>query len=217
MNPVVMDDIPYDLETSTIAALATMVSGSLHMIILFKSVEEEAQGTESVSAGLSSRVAIFAADKFAALSQLINKSTSGPFASWANNARGYCMASARKFVAIDQAKKGNVGLAIAFLKAALDTIGTSNSAGNLKSKFSKSKNSSDSMTSRLRASINDLLHEYSLENDRLSFQPIPKGDKLNESWPSGREVYPATGSWAPPPSLLNPSSAHQSASSRAYY
>lgn len=214
-SPVVMDDTPFDLQVGNISALATMVSGSLHLLILFKSVEDEAEeGRASVSPGLSARVAIFAADKFAALAQMLSTSPASQWAAWANNARAYCMASARKFVAIDQSKSGNVGTAIAFLQASLDTLKTSSPAGNLKSKFSRSKNSSEAMTSALKSSICDLLREYTIENDRLAFQEVPKADRLSEVWPSGREVYPTSGPWGPPPSLLESTS---QSSGRAYY
>ncbi|ANB11023.1 hypothetical protein AWJ20_3819 [Sugiyamaella lignohabitans] len=79
--------IPPQLQNQTgfITGLQTLIGGSLHLLIIYKDLERELQessdgynssSTTTTSRNLLSRVAIYAADKFGAASQLISSSSS---------------------------------------------------------------------------------------------------------------------------------------------
>jgi hypothetical protein len=202
-HPVQLDDIPTDLHAATLGMLLNVTSGSLHLLILYKNLEQEAAGDPAGSATLLSRVAIYSADKYGAASQMLisvkrTKVGSDALEDWIADVRNYCIASLHRFMAIDVAKKNHVGNAIGHLNAANDALAKSK----LKKALSKDNEELSRRVQAIRVSIATLMQTYKTENDSFAFQTVPKTKDLNSDWPSGREVVAATEPWTPPSSLL---------------
>ncbi|KAF5100586.1 hypothetical protein D0Z00_001205 [Geotrichum galactomycetum] len=195
-----------DLHPSTISGLITMVSGSLHLNIIYKS---QAQG--SASSSLLSRVSLYAAEKFGTASQLfsgINHSGSGSngnkklltnllpnngLSQWLKAARNFSIAYAEKYMADTSQQKGEVGLAIAYLQNAKEALNAVEDT---------SKVYLQPMAGKLKGYIDESQTLFKAENDRIAFQPIPNSSEVEHNWPSGREVVPNQPTWVPPVSLL---------------
>uniref|UniRef100_A0A060T5E5 pH-response regulator protein palC n=1 Tax=Blastobotrys adeninivorans TaxID=409370 RepID=A0A060T5E5_BLAAD len=201
-NPCRIENGPMDLQPSTINGLLSMVHGSLHLIILFKTVEEDSKTSPS----LMSRVAIFAVEKFRTAS---NQLVSSPVNTWLQGAQAYCVASAHRFMAIDSANSGKVGLAIGHLKAATMALGSlkgkKHKISSLLPKDKDVEGLSEGAT-KLSRTIEEQLHSYQAENKRLAFQavPEPNSPQLSQNiWPSGREVTALPKPWSPPSSVIH--------------
>lgn len=221
-NPVNLGETtPYDLQVTTLSSISTMISGSLHLLILYKSMEEEkelASGPATApmrsiaSAALLSRVAMFASEKFGSALQLIstNKKFGEQFQSWLKHARAYSLAACERYVAMEESKRGNVGKAIGILNLALDEI----ESNKLKNLLKRDKDGLFKLTVELREAISQQISLYSAENKSILFQPIPKPDSIERTWPSGREVVPQKSPWTPSALALDPIG---STGQRGYY
>lgn len=194
-----------DLHPSTISGLITMVSGSLHLNIIYKS---QAQG--SASSSLLSRVSLYAAEKFGTANQLfsginhpssstINKKLltsllpNNSLSQWLKAARNFSIAYAEKYMADTSQQKGEVGLAIAYLQNAKDALSAVEDT---------SKVYLQPMAGKLKSYIEESQIKFKAENDRIAFQKIPDSSEVEHNWPSGREVVPTQSTWVPPVSLL---------------
>lgn len=207
-----------DLHPSTISGLITMVSGSLHLNIIYKS---QAQG--SASSSLLSRVSLYAAEKFGTASQLFSGSNHGGNGSnsnkklltnllpnnglsqWLKAARNFSIAYAEKYMADTSQQKGEVGLAIAYLQNAKEAL---NAVEDI------SKVYLQPMAGKLKSYIDESQTLFKAENDRIAFQPIPNSSEVEQNWPSGREVVPNQPTWVPPVSLLRVQNEYSSADSQ---
>lgn len=214
-----------DLHPSTISALITMISGSLHMAIIYKS-----QAQVSQSSSLLVRVSLFAAEKFGTASQLVSGSggsTGGStskrkllstflpnnaLSQWLKDARSFSIAYAEKYMADTSQEKGQVGLAVAYLQNAKEVLATVDDSGR------------NAQTKQLKTVIDESLVLFKAENDRIAFQPVPSSSEVEQNWPSGREVVSAQPAWTPPYNLLHardsfrsPPPPEQNTENRGYY
>lgn len=207
-NPPQLKDTPYDLQISTLNSISTMISGSVHLLILYKSLGEEKDQNSGpatapmrsvASAALLSRVAMFAAEKFSSALHLISTSSkkyggTEAYQSWLKHARVYSLAAGQRYIAIEESKKGNIGKAIGILNLALDET----DPGKLKKVLKRDKDGLVKATAELKTTINDLTALYSAENRTILFQPVPKPSAIEKNWPSGREVVSQKPQWTPP-------------------
>jgi hypothetical protein len=207
-NPPRLKEIPYDLQLSTLSSISTMISGSVHLLILYKSLEEEREQSSGpatapmrsvASAALLSRVAIYASEKFSSALQLISASSKKfgvieAYQSWLRQARVYSLAAGQRYIAIEESKRGNVGKAIGILNLALEGI----DGGKVKAILKRDKDGLLKPINDLKVAINELISLYSAENKTILFQPIPKPNAIEKSWPSGREVVSQKPQWIPP-------------------
>lgn len=114
---------------------------------------------------------------------------------------------ARKWLGVEAGEKGEVGVALAWLKDALDRTETSTADG-LKSKMGRLKigshggsaggggNKSErkdrlSRTAAERKEIERFMDVYKHLNGTVSFQPVPLASSLASSMPSGRPILTA--------------------------
>jgi hypothetical protein len=195
------NNTPIDLQSTTISGLSNIVKGSLHLLILYKSFNDPVSTT---SAGLLSRIAIYATEKFSSASQLLQKPQSkmkakvpgfsDALTTWLVNAQAYTTASAYRYMALESSEKSQVGRALGLLSLANDTIGSM--------KNRKESEAIFSMGQRLKTDIDALQQKYKAENDRLAFQKIPDLKELKYNWPSGREATSLRPPWSPPQSLV---------------
>ncbi|KAK9466914.1 hypothetical protein V1512DRAFT_207338 [Lipomyces arxii] len=190
---------PIDLQPLTLAPLLNLISGSLHLLILYK--------PSTTSAALLTRVAIFALDKFTAAnslapSQLLNTGLDH----WLRDAKTLTTGLVQKYMAIDREAKHEVGSAIALCASARADL-----KPNLKTKLlakpsmlSLDKDKEDDATGLqttikgLRRELEELEANYKAQNDRVMFQKIPDAKDVKRNWPSGREVVTLRGEWIPP-------------------
>lgn len=207
--PLSLSDYPLDLQTNTLNGLASIASGSTHLLILYKSFSEEMESLSkpSTSPGLLCRVAVFAAEKFGSALQMIytsgstsstlkaklNSKSIGPgkesLQTWLNSARHYCLASAQRFMAMELSEKNQIGYAIAYLNASLDSL------SHMKN---QRKSSSDDLVQKFKTNVEQLLQKYTAENNRYFFQPVPKSKEFDNNLPSGRQIMSPQGPWSPP-------------------
>lgn len=214
-----------DLHPSTISALISMISGSLHLAIIYKS---QAQG--SASSSLLSRVSLFAAEKFGTAAQLFSGSISSSSTSknkkllgtllpnnalsqWLKAARSFSVAYAEKYMADTSHEKGQVGLAVAYLQNAQEVLSSVDDG---------SKGYLQPMVGTLKSLIEESQVLYKAENDRIAFQPVPSSSEVEQNWPSGREVVSVQPAWKPPQNLLreeymSPQPTEQYSEQRGYY
>lgn len=195
------NNTPIDLQSTTISGLSNIVKGSLHLLILYKSFNDPASTT---SAGLLSRIAIYATERFSSASQLLQKPQSKMKAKvpgfsdaltvWLVNAQAYTTASAYRYMALESYEKSQVGRALGLLLLANDTVGSM--------KNRKESEAIFFMGQRLKADVDALHQKYTAENDRLTFQKIPDLKELKYNWPSGREATTLRPPWSPPQSLI---------------
>lgn len=195
------NNTPIDLQSTTISGLSNIVKGSLHLLILYKSFNDPSSMT---SAGLLSRIAIYATERFSSASQLLQKPQSkmkakvpgfsDALTTWLANAQAYTTASAYRYMALESSEKSQVGRALGLLSLANDTIGSM--------KNRKESEAIFSMGRRLKADVDALHQKYKAENDRLTFQTIPDLKELKYNWPSGREATTLRPPWSPPQSLV---------------
>lgn len=213
-----------DLHPSTIFALITLISGSLHLAIIYK-----AQAQDSQSPSLLSRVALFAAEKFGTASQLFSGSISSGTGSkhkilatflpnnavsqWLKEARSFSIAFAEKYMADTSQAKGQVGLAVAYAQHAKEVLSSVDGTKYLQP-----------MVGSLKTVIEERLVLFTAENDRIAFQPVPSSAEVEQNWPSGREVISAQSPWNPPQNLLHardgyrsPAPVEQKTEKREYY
>ncbi|CAN6608125.1 hypothetical protein TRVA0_003S04038 [Trichomonascus vanleenenianus] len=217
-HPPNMDNVPVDLQNSSISGLISLLQGSLHLLILYKSLEEEA----STSPSLLSRVAIYAAEKFRSSLQLFTgskKTGSDALRAWLNTAHNYCMASAQMYMAIDTSSRNNIGQAVGLLELASETLSIKKHTKILSK--DKDLEKLEDHAQLLKAKIDETLDYNRAENDRITFQPVPSVKDLKEqqNWPSGREVTAAK-PWNVPKSLIEGSDRNEdypSAPSRSYF
>ncbi|KAK9453008.1 hypothetical protein V1511DRAFT_506242 [Dipodascopsis uninucleata] len=220
-------DVPVDLLPSTLNPIINLISGSLHLLIIYKSFATSADSSQRMSSGLMSRVAIFGVEKFLAARALLAKPLQNDsLVNWLQNAKCFLAGVALRFMILDNEAKNEIGIAIAFClraKAELKT-GTFSKSSPLKS-LAGSIPSSPSLTSAstslslataygnslainvklLRQDIEELEKNLRAQNDKLYFQLIPEvkqNSQLN-NWPSGREVVSPNPSWIPPKSNLS--------------
>lgn len=184
-----------DLHPSTLSGLITMISGSLHLTIIYKS-----QAQESASSSLLTRVSLFAAEKFGTATQLFSSLNSGSkfngtngLTHWLRAARSFSIAYADKYMADSSQQKGQVGMSIAYLQNAEDALGAVEDS---------SKSYLQPMVGKLKGYIEDSKKRFVAENDRIAFQNVPNSKEVEGNWPSGREVVQAQPLWVPPRSLL---------------
>lgn len=211
-----------DLHPSTISALITLISGSLHLTIIYK-----AQAQASQSSSLLSRVALYAAEKFGTSTQLFSGSINSGSGSkkkilgnflpnnaltaWLKEARSFSIAFAELYMAISSQDKAQVGLAVAFTQHAKETLSSVESTRYLQP-----------MVDTLKSEIEEKLVLFKAENDRIAFQKVPGKDEVEQNWPSGREVVSVQPAWQPPSNLLQGHSnshgyAEPSTEKRGYY
>ncbi|KAK9367719.1 hypothetical protein V1509DRAFT_640531 [Lipomyces kononenkoae] len=217
---------PIDLHPSTLNPIVNLISGSLHLLVIYKSLPSSSTTTKSPPASLMSRVSIHALDLFsAALTLLSPRFQNDALPHWLQDAKSYATAVAERYMAVERENKGDVGSAIAFCVAARAELKSGKAADLLKQSAkllhkkpsmprsaSSSSSSGDSGKQKdgiqaniraLREELEVLEKSYRAQNDSVTFQKIPDVSEIKRNWPSGREVVPPRGEWLPPKSVVD--------------
>ncbi|KAK9493804.1 BRO1-like domain-containing protein [Lipomyces doorenjongii] len=216
---------PLDLHPSTLTPIIKLISGSVHLLVVYKSLSSTTSTSKPPPASLMSRISIYGLEQFSAALSLL----SAPFQydalqSWLQDAKSYATAVAQRYMAVERESKGDVGSAIAFCVAARAEVKGGTAAEILKhsSKFLHKKPSMSGSSSSsssgggakqkdgiqvniraLRSELEDLEKSYRTQNDRVAFQKIPDVKEIKRNWPSGREVVAPRREWVPPKSLID--------------
>ncbi|KAK9375340.1 uncharacterized protein V1513DRAFT_29019 [Lipomyces chichibuensis] len=218
---------PLDLQPSTLTPIIKLISGSLHLLVVYKSLPSTPSTSKPPPASLMSRISIYGLEQFsAALSLLSAPFQNDALQNWLQDAKSYATAVAQRYMAVERESKGDVGSAIAFCVAARAELKSGTAAEILKhsSKFLHKKpsvfgSSSASSSSSggggkqkdgiqvniraLRSELEDLEKSYRTQNDSVTFQRIPDVKEIKRNWPSGREVVAPRSEWVPPKSLVD--------------
>ncbi|KAK9479955.1 hypothetical protein V1514DRAFT_318565 [Lipomyces japonicus] len=223
--------VPLDLQASTFTPIINLISGSLHLLVIYKSLSSSTSSSSNnnnnnnnnkpLSAGLMARISIFAQEKFGtALSLLPSNLQNHSIETWIQDANRYSTALAAKYLAIERNGRDEVGRAIALCVGARNAISSISVFKKSKELLLK-KSTSNPFTSsasknpysnsfiflkdrivQLDKEIEELEKQYRTQNDRISFQAIADVKDVMRSWPSGREVVAAKSEWEPSKRLI---------------
>ncbi|KAK9255936.1 hypothetical protein V1507DRAFT_399046 [Lipomyces tetrasporus] len=152
---------PLDLYPSTLTPMIYLISGSLHLLVIYKSLPSAtSSASKPPPASLMSRISIYALEQYsAALSLLPTSLRNDELQDWVRDAKSYASAVAQRYMAVERESKGDVGSAIAFCAAARTELKGGSAAEILKSSskllhkkpnipFSSSSSLSSSKSSR---------------------------------------------------------------------
>ncbi|KAK9461397.1 uncharacterized protein V1516DRAFT_691372 [Lipomyces oligophaga] len=210
--------VPIDLQSSTLSPLITTISGSLHLLILYKSLSSAKSAASTASASLMSRVSIYALEKFStALALLPPSLRREPIENWLQDAKSYSSGLAQRFMAIDSEAKGQTGAAIALCAAGISDLKSGSMITKSKDILSKKPNLSNRSTSnaslsktyikskikQLRLELENMESSYRNQNDKVLFQQVPDMKEVKRTWPSGREVVAPKHEWKQPASVVD--------------
>lgn len=184
---------PLDLLPNVIGALHSLCWGCAHMIMVMR--QYSSTKMSGMSNTLLSRVAVFAADKFAVAEQQLNATQDKrtiPVVKWLSDARNFCLALCHLTIAVENADNGKLGVAIGYLDSTLTHLPYSSS---LKkgAPIASIKEASQSIYSF----STDLRQKCDRQNKSLAYETIVKRKDIEHVWPSGREVIPGTQEWTP--------------------
>ncbi|KAK9446957.1 uncharacterized protein V1518DRAFT_422563 [Limtongia smithiae] len=210
--------VPIDLQPSTLSFVVYMISGSLHLLIIYKSLPSPSAVSKPPVSSLMSRVSIYALEKFTTAASLLPQALrNDALESWVKEAKAYSTAVAGRYMAIENESKQNVGVAIAQCAAALAALKSGpavallskpkllhkSSSSSAHSSAAKYRGGLQSSMKPLREELEKLEKEYRNQNDKLTFQKIPDIKEVKRNWPSGREVVVPKPEWTPTGSLVS--------------
>ncbi|KAK9241186.1 hypothetical protein V1525DRAFT_368145 [Lipomyces kononenkoae] len=214
---------PIDLHPSTLTPLINLISGSLHLLVIYKSLPSPSTTSKPPPASLMSRVSIYALDQFSAALTLLS-ARNDALLNWLQDSKSYTTAVAERYMAVERESKGDVGFAIAFCVAARAELKSGKATELLKQsakllhkkpsipRTASSSSSGDGGKQRdgiqvniraLRQELEELEKSYRAQNDSVTFQKIPDVAEIKRNWPSGREVVPPRSEWVPPKSVVD--------------
>ncbi|KAK9322618.1 hypothetical protein V1517DRAFT_323017 [Lipomyces orientalis] len=204
---------PLDLYPSTLTPMINVISGSLHLLVIYKSLPSAtSSASKPPPASLMSRISIYALEQYsAALSLLPTSLRNDELQDWVRDAKSYVSAVVQRYMAVERESKGDVGSAIAFCVAARTELKGGSAAEILKSSskllhkkpnisFSSSSSASSSRSSgggggggggggKQKDGIQDNIRALRSELDELENNYRTQNDRLTfQKIPDAREI-----------------------------